>query len=218
MILDVGDLHLRMKLYMLMKVDMPTISKSRDHGELQDMYRRALAASWAAHADELPADQCLEDIFNGGDGWKAHDKVSTPRITHDDSGEERNLRFHHRSTSGASSKSATSQSTVTGKRIMRNGHKHSRSRETLGPSPQSIVDMHDTSSENSSERGRTGFKKAPELDEFDIRDDLVAWDYQVRYLDSLYGVYKSREAYSRHAAAIVGLEDIDFWASSLPQL
>jgi len=43
-------------------------------------------------------------------------------------------------------------------------------------------------------------------------------DYQVRYLDSLYGVYKSREAYSRHAAAIVGLEDIDFWASSLPQL
>lgn len=154
---------------------MPTISKSRDHGELQDMYRRALAASWAAHADELPADQCLEDIFNGGDGWKAHDKVSTPRITHDDSGEERNLRFHHRSTSGASSKSATSQSTVTGKRIMRNGHKHSRSRETLGPSPQSIVDMHDTSSENSSERGRTGFKKAPELDEFDIRDDLVAW-------------------------------------------
>lgn len=158
-----------------MKIDMPTISKSRDHGELQDMYRRALAASWAAHADELPADQCLEDIFNGGDGWKTHDKVLTPRITHDDSGEERNLRFHHRSTSGASSKSATSQSTVTGKRIMRTGHKHSRSRETLGPSPQSTVDMHDTSSENSSERGRTGFKKAPELDEFDIRDDLVAW-------------------------------------------
>ncbi|KAG4442067.1 hypothetical protein IFR05_002461 [Cadophora sp. M221] len=156
---------------------MPTISKSRDHGELQDMYRRALAASWAAHADELPADQCLEDIFNGGDGWKHHDKTSTPRITHDDSGgEERNARHHHRSVSGTSSKSGTSQTTVTGKRTMRMGHKHSGSRETLGgPSPQSAVDMHDTSSENSSERGRTGFKKAPELDEFDIRDDLVAW-------------------------------------------
>ncbi|KAH7409366.1 N-terminal C2 in EEIG1 and EHBP1 proteins-domain-containing protein [Cadophora sp. MPI-SDFR-AT-0126] len=154
---------------------MPTISKSRDHGELQDMYRRALAASWAAHEDELPADQCLEDIFNGGDGWKTHDKVSTPRITHDDSGEERNLRHHHRSTSGASSKSGTSQSTITGKRVMRMGHRHSRSRETLGPSSQSALDMHDTSSENSSDRGRTGFKKAPEVDEFDIRDDLVAW-------------------------------------------
>ncbi|KAL2069003.1 hypothetical protein VTL71DRAFT_15341 [Oculimacula yallundae] len=155
---------------------MPTISKSRDHGELQDMYRRALAASWAAHADELPADQCLEDIFNGGDGWKHHDKTSTPRITQGDSGEDRDMRHHHRSMSGNSSKSATSQNTVTGKRTMRMGHKHSRSRDTMGPSPSSsTVDMHDTSSENSSERGRQGFKKALELDEFDIRDDLVAW-------------------------------------------
>lgn len=157
-------------------VDMPTISKSRDHGELQDMYRRTLAASWAAHADELPADQCLEDIFNGGDGWKHHDTMSTPRITRDDSGsQERKFRHHQRTISGASSKSGISQNTVTGKGHMRMGHKHSSSRETLGPSPQSATDMHDTSSENSSERGRTGFRKAPELDEFDIREDLVAW-------------------------------------------
>ncbi|CZT51448.1 uncharacterized protein RSE6_12594 [Rhynchosporium secalis] len=155
---------------------MPTISKSRDHGELQDMYRRTLAASWAAHADELPADECLEDIFNGGDGWKHHDKMSTPRITHDDSGEEGNLRHHYRSMSGNSSKSVASQNTITGKRNMRIGHKHSTSRETLGPPPSHLaVDIHDISSENSSERGRPGFKKAPELDEFEIRDDLVAW-------------------------------------------
>lgn len=50
----------------------PSIShKSRDVAELQDMYRRALAASWASPPGELPADQCIEDIFAGGDGFRA---------------------------------------------------------------------------------------------------------------------------------------------------
>ncbi|KAI9054487.1 hypothetical protein LZ554_001645 [Drepanopeziza brunnea f. sp. 'monogermtubi'] len=157
---------------------MPTLSKSRDHGELQDMYRRALAASWAANADELPADQCLEDIFNGGDGWKHHANFDTPKITRSDHSEEHLNRQHQRSQSGASSKSAISQATVTGKGVMRMGHKHSNSRETLGPSTASTPTadlLHDNSLENSSERGRTGFRRVSELDELNIRDDLVAW-------------------------------------------
>ncbi|PNS16249.1 hypothetical protein CAC42_6356 [Sphaceloma murrayae] len=49
---------------------MPSLSsKSRETGELQDMYRRTLAASWAAQPDEPRADECIEDIFAGGDGW-----------------------------------------------------------------------------------------------------------------------------------------------------
>ncbi|KAK8024096.1 hypothetical protein PG993_012162 [Apiospora rasikravindrae] len=44
--------------------------KARDASELQDMYRRTLAASWACQPGELPADECVEDIFGGGDGWK----------------------------------------------------------------------------------------------------------------------------------------------------
>ncbi|KAK1656101.1 N-terminal C2 in EEIG1 and EHBP1 proteins-domain-containing protein [Colletotrichum phormii] len=50
---------------------LPTMAKSRDASEVQDMYRRALAASWSCQAGELPADQCIEDIFSGGDGWQA---------------------------------------------------------------------------------------------------------------------------------------------------
>ncbi|KAH0542878.1 hypothetical protein FGG08_002738 [Glutinoglossum americanum] len=49
-------------------------SKSREIGETQDMYRRTLAASWAAQAGELPADECIENIFAGGDGWRDNDK------------------------------------------------------------------------------------------------------------------------------------------------
>ncbi|KAJ8106148.1 hypothetical protein ONZ43_g7160 [Nemania bipapillata] len=46
------------------------MNKSRDTAEAQDMYRRALAASWDCHPGELHADECIEDIFAGGSGWR----------------------------------------------------------------------------------------------------------------------------------------------------
>lgn len=144
-------------------VAVPTISKGRDHSELQDMYRRALAASWAAQPGELSADLCIEDIFSGGDGWKpGHAKAPVARTAHNES--EEDLHKHHRADSNASMKS---QSTIKGN--VRLGHKHSRSRDhTESPAGEK-------SSSEGSERGRTGFRKAHEVDEFDMRDDLVAW-------------------------------------------
>ncbi|CAN8100259.1 unnamed protein product [Discula destructiva] len=50
--------------------------------EVQDLYRRALAASWACQPGELPADECIEDIFNGGDGGDVTPRVGTPRNDH----------------------------------------------------------------------------------------------------------------------------------------
>lgn len=50
---------------------LPSLShKSRDVFELQDCYRRVLAASWESQPGELTADQCIEDIFSGGDGFR----------------------------------------------------------------------------------------------------------------------------------------------------
>lgn len=157
-----------------MTPDLPTpqINKSRDHSDLQDMYRRALAASWASQPGELPADECVEEIFAGGDGWKPDSKV-TPRITQNSanmSGED--LQRHHRTESGASSKS---QNTITGKGSGRFGHKHSRSKDTIGHAPGIQNSPNETSSDGS-ERGRSGgFRKAHEVDEFEMRDDLMAW-------------------------------------------
>lgn len=51
--------------------------KSRDIYEAQDMYRRALAASWACQPGEMPADECIEDIFSGGDGFRNSSSSST---------------------------------------------------------------------------------------------------------------------------------------------
>lgn len=58
---------------------LPAISKPRDTSEQQDMYRRALAASWTCQQDELPAHECIEDIFSGGTGWRSNKKKEARR-------------------------------------------------------------------------------------------------------------------------------------------
>jgi hypothetical protein len=158
---------------------MPTINRSRDQGELQDMYRRALAASWAATSGELPADQCVEDIFNGGDGFG--DRGSKPRLgpqTHfedDLNNEHQHRHHHHRTNSGASAKSESTVKTKgTGLSGGRKGHKHKDSSETIGISP-GMTGGDSASSDGISDRGRTGFRRVQEVDEFVIRDDLIAW-------------------------------------------
>jgi hypothetical protein len=118
----------------------------------------------------------VEDIFNGGDGWKdkKHEDIVSPLADDNSASDEHLQRHHQRSGSGASTKS---QSTITTKNKNFNqigGHKHSNSQDTLSALPGAQTPQHD-SSENSSERGRTVFRKANEVDEFEIRDDLVAW-------------------------------------------
>ncbi|KAG9236092.1 N-terminal C2 in EEIG1 and EHBP1 proteins-domain-containing protein [Amylocarpus encephaloides] len=175
--------------------DMPSLSKHRDQSELQDMYRRSLAASWAANINELSADQCIEDIFSGGDGWKNtynpthaptnRSSSTTPRISahmqshHDHHFDEdsHHGRRHHRTTSGSSSKSA---STLTKKSSLQRlrGHKHSGSQETVGMGRQLDGHVGSDDGSNLSDRGTVsigGVRRAREVDEFDIREDLVAW-------------------------------------------
>ncbi|KAH8662106.1 N-terminal C2 in EEIG1 and EHBP1 proteins-domain-containing protein [Xylariales sp. PMI_506] len=79
-------------------------NKSRDVSELQDMYCRSLAASWSCQPGELPADECIEDIFSGGDGWKDSDFGGGHR------------KHHHRDTSSHSGiSSSTSGSEEAGR-------------------------------------------------------------------------------------------------------
>ncbi|KAH6888124.1 N-terminal C2 in EEIG1 and EHBP1 proteins-domain-containing protein [Thelonectria olida] len=69
----------------------PSISKPRDAAELQDLYRHTLAASWCRQPNELPADECVEDIFNGGNGWKTKKPESIPPDTDEDEDDEDDL-------------------------------------------------------------------------------------------------------------------------------
>ncbi|KAK0628589.1 N-terminal C2 in EEIG1 and EHBP1 proteins-domain-containing protein [Bombardia bombarda] len=77
----------------------PSLSnKSRDVFELQDAYRRVLAASWASQPGELPADQCIEDIFAGGDGFRPSSSDTETHHHHGRDSSSPNPK-HHPSTS-----------------------------------------------------------------------------------------------------------------------
>jgi hypothetical protein len=173
---------------------MPALNRSREAGELHDMYRRALAASWGAQAGELLADQCIEDIFSGSDGWGskyAQEKVPAPRqysrpgapqSQQSDEDEYEHLhrhRPHHHHNRTRSSSSSRSMSTITGTSIGAAIRNYTKGGERTGHVRVSSRSSNDSqrhgSSSESSERGRLGFKYAQELDEFMLRDDLMAW-------------------------------------------
>ncbi|KAJ3503034.1 hypothetical protein NM208_g16597 [Fusarium decemcellulare] len=62
----------------------PSISKPRDAAELQDLYRSVLSASWCRQPTELSAEEVIEDIFSGGNGWKTKPHNASPDTDGDD--------------------------------------------------------------------------------------------------------------------------------------
>lgn len=151
-------------------------SKSREHGELQDMYRRTLTASWAAQAGELPADECIEDIFAGGDGWSKKKPQTVPAASRrpDDDG----------------SASVSDSETIQGHKpkhrplgYQRHPHKkpgfHGRSvskdhrdTEEGGGEPQL---------QNAKVEKTQGSGHSHEVDELDLREDLQSWQISGRF-------------------------------------
>ena len=166
---------------------MPSMSsKTRELGELQDMYRKTLAASWTCRMGELPADECIENIFAGGDGWSKHsgrtltETLSSAKSTEDSTGdaesgaEMRHPAGHHRRTSSG--------------QVRHNGDKHrdhkrkeSKNNGFSGPSTgiggrTSIESVRP----GSREKQRTSQRQAHEIDEFEAREDLRSWEISVR--------------------------------------
>lgn len=161
---------------------MPSMSsKTREIGELQDMYRRTLAASWTCQIGELPADECIENIFAGGDGWGKHGADASPRkppsgkSTEDSTGdaesggETQPTPRHHRRTSSGYKHSGGKQRgllRLSSTTNVSNGTVDNR--HTRGNHSQ-----HVTSSPTNA-KGR-GHGQMHEVDEFDVREDLKSW-------------------------------------------
>ncbi|EFY93144.1 hypothetical protein MAC_00927 [Metarhizium acridum CQMa 102] len=187
---------------------MPIISKPRDAAEVHDLYRRTLAASWSRQPNELPADECIEDIFSGGNGWgtkkEAHDHHNSDEGEAEPLGgtlrpsDFRRYANHHGSHDGSHSrhsrsKSASSDrsvSTVTGGASANGSGGHRRGGRFVsedgrdardddlgssrsGGSMGSLAPTLGSSSDGG--RGEPGMRRAREVDEFDVREDLVAW-------------------------------------------
>ena len=148
-------------------------SKARESGKLQDMYRRTLAASWAAQAGELPADQCIEDIFAGGDGWGGSSSASgvpSPKMTggstEDDESDadNRTLRGHKRNTSGSHD---TLKPSFRPRKSSKGGT-HSGPVSGRGSIASNVRPNHESDGQKQ--------RPANEIDEFVAREDLRSWE------------------------------------------
>lgn len=165
---------------------MPSMSsKTREIGELQDMYRKTLAASWTCQLGELPADECIEDIFAGGDGWGKHKPSATAQTlsaksTEDStgdaesSGETRNKPGHHRRTSSGFGRHNNEK---------HHGHARSVSRtDKMNGANDRIrgISSPEHGHSSQSDQKRRSFKHMNEVDEFEALDDLRSWEISVK--------------------------------------
>lgn len=179
---------------------MPSItSKTRELSELQDIYRRTLAATWACQAGELPPDKLVEDLFAGGDGGRMHPPTApAPRRWLDAT-----MTAGRDGSRSSGSSDAESRRTVTPQHRPHNlspdaarqghghhghGHGHQRGGRSgnmeNGSSSQgsysstvsgrpSIGQQTRQASKDHRSRGQSSF--AP-VSEFDVRDDLRSWE------------------------------------------
>jgi N-terminal C2 in EEIG1 and EHBP1 proteins len=186
---------------------MPSItSKTRETSELQDMYRRTLAASWSCASDELPPDKLIEDLFAGGDGgamkppplitksrFSPRSQPASPTLIDDAGGDSASV-------NESDSKRTVRNQFLTpdmarrgpdsGKGDNRNGQWRStnKSSNAEGASPN-VPTISGVSGRESIEQqmhlsGKDKRGKAQrsvrEVSEFDIREDLRSWEIEAR--------------------------------------
>lgn len=151
--------------------------KTRETGKLQDMYRRTLAASWAAQAGELPADQCIEDIFAGGDGWGRQEQGdNNPSLRPSDiSTEDQDSEGDRRTVRRSDHKSSEYGSRLgTNTRHTSSNSKEHGTRGVNGVSGRSSIEQQVQSSGSNSMKD--SYKRSNEIDEFSAREDLKSWE------------------------------------------
>ncbi|CAL5867312.1 uncharacterized protein PFLUO_LOCUS1527 [Penicillium psychrofluorescens] len=160
---------------------LPSINvQSREVADMQDMYRRTLAASWTSRAGDLPADQLVEQLFAGSSCWnnESHNTNHGTGVKGD------------YADSFLSAETAERQ-TRTGKRLSpslnfekrpKSSSNHSHS---SGKSPDSLSTLSHGQKGGSIEqqiydgakgRGWRTRNSNNELSEFDVRDDLRSWE------------------------------------------
>lgn len=157
-------------------------SKSREANKLQDMYRQTLTASWAAQIGELPADQCIEDLFAGGDGWGGkranEDSERQPREqdhsgASESDGDQKTVRQHQRKSSRylfSSPKPKHHRRNESGAGTQEAGQNGLSGRASID---QQVRDYQ-------SQKPDYGNVHAHEVDEFSVCDDLRSWHISSR--------------------------------------
>ena len=155
-------------------------SKSRETGDLQDTYRRTLAATWSCREDELPPDELIENLFAGGVGLEEPTSTIPPtRFQIDDYDET------------ASLSDTDSRRTVQDARLSPALDRRPQSSSSAGSLNESKSSdtlfvsggkgsIQQQVYRSNKERMRRGNKNAREISEFDVREDLKSWEITVK--------------------------------------
>ncbi|RKF72273.1 uncharacterized protein GcM1_248039 [Golovinomyces cichoracearum] len=148
----------------------PTTNRTRDQGEIQDLYRQILAASWASYDGELDADECIENIFNGGDLWPFDEKVKTEYLENPSDNIRKSIFSRHgRSPSAANMKSGED---ILPRAVSYNLSDNCDMTEKLSKTGKEIYrELVDEGSGAS----RIKFQNLHDSDESTEKDDLIAW-------------------------------------------
>ena len=160
------------------------------------MYRRNLSAAWTSQPGELKADECIEDIFAGGDGWgpsghhasKSHDRHARGLR----SGGRSRSRGKHEDDSVGERSDRLGIPLANGRGAQGAGSRHTRTSsgggsvpKPVGPSASGVsgrasLEQHannikaQTAADNVLVNGGAA-KPSAEVDELAIRDDLRSW-------------------------------------------
>lgn len=150
---------------------MPSLStKSKEHHEYQDMYRRNLAAFWTAQPGELRADECVEDIFAGGDGWAKHDDPHHPAANRPSTSTNSTVRRSHDAPASSTFGGTTGSSPAPSSRYQSRSY---NTPSSSGVSGRASLEQHANNMKAEAEASQNN--RNYEVDEFDIREDLRSW-------------------------------------------
>ncbi|KAL2002327.1 hypothetical protein VTN02DRAFT_155 [Thermoascus thermophilus] len=156
--------------------------KSRETGDLQDMYRRTLAASWTCRAGELPPDQLIEELFSGREGWATG--AQSTRSGRSGRGDD----YEETSMSDADSRRTLQGpllSPALGQRPKSSSSDNSRNEKgTESPSGSDGLDGRGSIErqlyDNTKDSEWRNRKTTHEISEFDVREDLRSWEVSVK--------------------------------------
>lgn len=158
---------------------LPNLSiRNKELGEMQDMYRRTLAAFWASQPGELKADECIEDIFAGGDGWGSRfheastNNNNASRNTDNAHSNSRRRHSRDRANSTAGDGAGSGASTPRA-RDVGGAEVTGRGEGRMYAQGKGMLAMGRQSRHSKNFRGvRRG---QGEVDEFEVREDLRSW-------------------------------------------
>ncbi|KAJ6036565.1 hypothetical protein N7540_000844 [Penicillium herquei] len=157
----------------------PSINKKTNEvSDMQDMYRRTLAASWMSRACDLPADKLIEELFAGSSCWNNDAHNNNSQDSHGDKRQTALLGVE-----------AAERQPRTGKRLSPSFERRPKSTSSIhsqgsGKVPESLsvlgASQKDADLDNPlyDGKGRSWKNRNAEHErsEFSVREDLRSWE------------------------------------------